>query len=304
MIFRTVPTDPDHDQDAEDDLFYRDTLQEMVHVGATLARLLQTQAIADAQAAVQGRAPATPLGDHAATFDRIARAVRRTITLARSLREPAAPARIPAPPSAAARTPALHGAGQDAAGHPAATGREDAEAPNKAPSADLRDCPEARDRDRPERPDRDAPDCDDDDTGLPPAAVIADIRRDLGLDAPPGVRPQQHRTPADTGQPCAQAAASSSVAASAARQPGPMPQSPGPQSPGPRDLRPSAAKPCPGPEPGYGEPGGPDQPAAIPRVQPGPIHAGSNPLDDPARTVAFVPHHPVHIQERWRPPGG
>ena len=48
MIFRTVPTDPDHDQDAEDDLFYRGMLQEMVHVGATLARLLQTQAIADA----------------------------------------------------------------------------------------------------------------------------------------------------------------------------------------------------------------------------------------------------------------
>ena len=143
---------------------------------------------------MQGRAPAAPLRDHAATFDRISRGVRRNMTLARSLREPPPPAPDrTAQPRAAACPPALHGAGEGAADHPAAAGREDAD----APSADLRDRPEAPDRDRPERPDRDAPDCDEDDTGRPPAEVIADIRRDLGLDAPPGAQPWTRGTPAD-----------------------------------------------------------------------------------------------------------
>ena len=292
MIFRQVSTDPDHNQDAEDDLFYRDTLQELVLVGATLARLLQTQAIADAQAAVQGMAPSTPLGDHAATFDRISRAVRRTITLARSLREPPPPARAPAHPSAAARTPTLPEAGEDAASHPAAApGREDAKAPNEAPSADLRDRREARDRDRPDRPDRDAPDHDEDDTGRPPAAVIADIRRDFGLDTPPGADAWTRRTPADTMQPCTRAAAPGGAAPSSTstRQPGP----------GPQDLRPSAAHPSPDPQP---DGRGPAQPTATPRAQPGPIHAGNTPPSDPAGAVAATLRHPIPAQERWRPP--
>ena len=295
MIFRTVPTDPDHNQDAEDDLFYRDMLQGLVHIGATLARILETQAITDAQATVQGRAPATPLGDHAATFDRISRAVRRSITLARSLREPPPAARAPAHPGTAARTPALHGAGKDAAGHPAATaGREDAKAPNYAPSADRRDRPEAPDRDRPERLDRDAPDRDEDDTGRPPAAVIADIRRDLGLDTPPGTDAWTRNTPADTGQPCPRAAAPNGAAPSSTRQPGPGPQEPWPPGPWLNPVQPS-----PDPQPDEREP---DQSATTLHAQPGPIHVGSSPPDNSATAITTIPRHSPGTQEQWRPP--
>ena len=300
MIFRTVSTDPDHDEQAEDALFYRDTLQELVHVGTTLARLLQTQAIADAQAAVQGRAPSTPLADHAATFDRISRAVRRTITLARSLNEPVAPARTPAQPRADARKPTLPEAGQDAAGHPAAAaGRDDAE----APCTGLRDRPEAPDRDpldrdRPERPDRDVLDRDEDDTGRPPAAVIAGIRRDLGLDTPPGANGWTQRTPADCTpadiEPlCARTAAPSSAAASSARQPGPGLQTSWPQGPW---L--NAAQPFPDPQPDKREP---DQPAAA-CTQPRPVHPGNASPDDLVEAVAFTLRHSAEADARRRPP--
>ena len=124
MIFRQVSTDPDHDEQADDALFYRDTLQELIQIGTDLARLLHQHAIAQAQAAVRDLAPCAPPTEHAAAFDRIARAVRRTIALARSLSEPLA--RALARTRAAARTPTPPGAGQDAAGHPAAIpGRED-----------------------------------------------------------------------------------------------------------------------------------------------------------------------------------
>ena len=295
MIFRQVPTDPDHDEQAEDDLFYRDTLQELVQVGATLARLLQTQAIADAQATVQGKAPSTPLADHAATFDRIARAVRRTVTLARSLREPPSPARAPAHPSAAVRTPALHEAGKDAAGHPSATpagtpGRDD---DAEAPSAGLRDRPEAPERDR---PDRDAPDCDEDVTGRPPAAVIAEIRRDLGLDTPPSAKPFTHGTPADAELLCTHAAPSG-AAASSTSHPGA-----GSRTSGPQDLRPNDARSSRDPGPGHSEPGGPSQPAAALRAQPAPVHSGDTPPDDQAKATAFVLGHATPADARWRPP--
>ena len=276
MIFRPVPTDPDHDQDAEDAMFYRDTLQELVHIGTTLARLLQTQAIADAQATVKGMAPTTPLQDHAATFDRIARTIRRTITLARSLNEPVAPAKDPARPRAAARTPTLSEAGQGAERRCATPGRDDT-AEAEAPSTDLRDRREAPDRDRPDR--------DEDDTNRPPAAVIADICRDLGLDTPPGADAWTRRTPADTMQPGARAVAPTSIAASCAN---------------PKDIKDNAVQHCSAnSSPTDHKSGGstPAEPAAIPRA------TGSTPAEgDAPDLVATGLHDPISLSSRRSPP--
>ena len=237
MIFRQVSTDPDHDEQAEDALFYRDALQELVQIGTDLARLLHQNAVAQAQAAVRDLTPCAPPTDHATAFDRIARAVRRTIALARSLYEPVARALVRTRAAFGKATPP--GAGQDAAGHPAAApGHDDSAKDADVPSADLRDRPEALDRDRPERPDRDAPDRDDDrdedDTARPPAEIIADIRRDLGLDAPPSADTRAQRTPAEIEQPCA-----------------------GPHGPGPQPPGHGPAQPDPGPGPDGRDPDGP-----------------------------------------------
>ena len=324
MIFTTDPAyasyilEPDPLQQAEDTQLYRHILHKLLHIGTDLANILHGQAIAHAHAAMQHPTPPKPSMDPATAFDRIARAIRRTITLARSLNEPLAPAPDhTARHSADPRSPALREAGQqDAAGHPGpdtpgqddtlkAAGHPDATpagtpgrgsaADADAPSADLRDRPEAPDRDA---PDRDAPDRDDDDTGRPPAAVIAEICRDLGLDTPPGAQPWTRctptdRNPADIEPLCTRAAAPSSAATST-RQPGPRPQAPWPQGPAH-----NATQHSPDPQPDERDPG---EPAATPRAQPSPIHPGTTPPDDPAPAIATTLHHPTHIQERWRPP--
>ena len=293
MILRQVSTDPDHDEQAEDALFYRDALQELVQIGTDLARLVHQNATAQAEAAMRNLTPCAPPTVHAAAFDRIARAVRRTIALARSLYEPLARALARTRAAFCGTTPP--GAGQNAAGHPgsAAPGREDAKAPADAPSAGLRDRREAPDRDRPERPDCDAPerdddrdedDCDKDDTGRPPAEVIKEICRDLGLDAPPGPDAWTHRTPADTAQPRAQAAAPDSVAASGARQPGFGPQQPDAGS----THHPSASQ--------------PSNLAAAHHPGPTPTWAGNGPLNDPAESATSTLCQTTHVRGLWHPP--
>ena len=287
MIFTTDPAyasyglEPDPGQQAEDAQLYRCVLHELIHIGTDLARLVHSQAVAHAQAALQGAAPSTPPGDHSTAFDRIARTIRRTITLARSLGEPAPPIPAPARPRAAARTPDLPEAGEDAT-----PGRDGS---TEAPGAGLRD--------RPETPDRDAPDRDEDVTNRPVTEVIAGICRDLGLDAPPGAHPWTRRTPADTRQPCTRAAAPGGAAATSPCQPGPGLAGYWPQRPGNGAAqRPSS------PEPDGRDPG---KPAATSRTQPGPIHAGNNPPDSTAPAVATILRHPTHAQERWRaPPSG
>ena len=308
MIFTTDMSyanhilEPDPIQQAEDAQLYRYVLHKLLHLGTDLIHILQAQATAHAHAAMQEPTPPKPSTDQAIAFDRIARTIRRTITLARSLNEPVAPARAPAHPRAAAATSALHeaadaAAGQDAAGHPAGTpGRDAANA--ESSSAGLRDRPEATDHDAPDRdpPDRDGPDRDEDDTGRSPAAVIAGICRDLGLDTPPGIHPATRRTPADTAQPHAQAAAPSSATASTPCQPGPAPQGPGPwlQRPGH-----DAAQQVPGPQPDQHDP---DGPAAANRAQPIPAQSSGTLPDDPAQANAMVLQHAARVQDaRWRP---
>ncbi len=129
----------------------------------------------------------------------------------------------------------------------------------------------------------DAPDLEDDITTRTVANIITEICRDLGLDALPGTHPWTRRTPDDIRQLCARAAAPSV----------PHPPGAGPQ-PGPQDPRDGGAQRLPGSQP--------DKPAAIPRTQPGPIHAGSDPPGDPAADIATILRHPTRAHGQWHPP--
>ena len=288
---------------------YGKVLDDLIIMGTDLARLLHEQATAQAKAAQEAAAPqpapapalgatiagapvpnapvpnapaADTLVSTAAAFDRTARAVRRGVMLARSLAHPVQPAPDVSRHRAAARKRILREV-EDTIQRPGADGRGGPALP-----ADLQDSLRAELRDR-----LDGPDLDDDIAGRPVADVITEIRRDLGLDAHPGTRPIQRRTPDDIRQLCARAAASS-----AARQPGAGPQ-PEPQEPRPQDPRQDAAQPTPDPQP--------NKPAAIPRAQPGPVHAGSVHAgselpEDSAGAIAMILRHAARAQARWPSP--
>ena len=288
----TEPGQHASSEHAADAQYYRHTLHDLIDMGTGLARLLHQQA--SAQAAQRTITPAAPqdpapqpapapapdaltpdtLISIAAAFDRIARAIRRSIALARSLADPAPPAKNPAQHRAAARRRILRevedtiqrmSPGSDDADFDAADA-DDASA--DALTAELHDR-------------LDAPDLDDDVSSRPVADIITEICRDLGLAVLSGAHPWKRRTPADLEQLRARAAAPS-----AARQP-----SAGPHSV-PATSRPAPTNPVP--------PG----PAAIPRAT-SPAHADSDPPDDPAETparVATIPRHPMHLRAQWRPP--
>ncbi len=277
--------DPGHRAaDAHD---YAEVLHELITMGTDLARLLHEQATAQAQAAQQAprpqpapaTAPCIPIPDTLATitaaFNCTVRAVRRGILLAHSLARPVQPAPDPARHRADARRRILREV-EDTIQRPGGDGRGGPALP-----ADLQDSLHAELRDR-----LDGPDLDDDITGRPVADIITEIRRDLGLDAHPGTRPFQRRTPEDIRQLCARAAAPS-----AARQPGI-----GPQGPGPQDHMHGAAQSLPDSQP--------DKPAATLSAQPAPVQAGNVLPDDPAGMIAMILRDPTRAHTRWRPPPG
>ena len=146
-------------------------------------RLVHEQAVAQAQAAKTGAsdgvrpapciAPDLPLA-----FDRVTRAVRRTIALAHKLAEP----RQEKPAADPARE------GKDRTRRRIIREVEDAirREPDGSPAAILHD--ELLDR-------LDTPDRDDDDDDRPIAEIIADICLDLGLETPFGTHPARRPTP-------------------------------------------------------------------------------------------------------------
>ncbi len=286
----TPPTEPEPHapgQHAADAHYYRHILHDLIDMGTGFARLLHQQA--SAQAAQQttpatqqdplpqpapAPAPAVPIPDTlislAAAFDRIARAVRRSIALTRSLNA-VQPARDPAQHRAATRSRILREV-EDVIGRttPGFDHAASEESGAEALTAELHDR-------------LDAPDLDDDISSRPVADIITEICRDLGLAALPGTTPWKRRTPADLEQHRARAAAPSST-----RQPGAGPQCM------PTSLHHAPANPVP--------PG----PTAIPRAA-GPAHAGSGPPDDPAEPpaeIATIPHHLMHRRGEWHPPPG
>ncbi len=238
------------------------------------------QATAQAHAAPQDPAPQpapAPASDAlisvAVAFDRIARAVRRSIALARSLAGPVPLARDPAQHRTAARKRILREVEDTiqrtapGSGHAAPDGSGSDEAGDEALLAELHDRLDARD-------------LNDDISSRPVADIITEICRDLGLATLPGAHPWKRRTPADLEQLCARAATPSSICPSGAGPPVP--------------ATPQRALTNPIP------PG----PPAIPDAT-GPTHASSGPPDNSAATparIATIPRHPTHLHGPWRPP--
>ena len=285
------------DTHATDTEFYRQALHDLITVGTSLARHLPTQA--DAQAAHQSSAPApqpapaqpaphptnaqpAPAPDAlvkiVASFDPLARAVRRCIAQAQNLNAPKQqPARNPAQPPAPDRTAARKRILRAV--------EDNIQRPPDNPECDDAEILLSDFRER-----MDAPDLDDDISRRPVADIIQDILRDLGLAALPGSRPWKRRTPADIAELNARAAAPTSPASSATCQPGP----------GPQDGSPAAAQPAPDPADQHasGHPK-PVRPSAAARP---PVRPGHTLPEDPAEAVAFVLHQVT--QARSRPPPG
>ena len=268
MSSHPIPTHPEPDpgQQAEDTQFYRQVLHDLINMGTDLARILHTQTVAHAQAALKDCSPPEPLPDHTIPFDRIARAVRRSIALARTLNQPAAPARTPAQDRAAARRRILRQV-------------EDTIHRTPTPDTGTAEALNAELRDR-----LDAPDLDDDLATRPVADIIKDICRDLGLSSMPGATPWKRRTPADIAQLSARAAAPTTP-----RHPNPAPQG---QEPGPTPHQPDPHPPNPaaalrtGPTPATGGSTLPNDPAeAVALILRHPRHQGQ-PHPPPKPTTA------------------
>ena len=226
----TNPT-PGPGQQAEDAQYYRQVLHDVIGMATDLARTLHAQATTlPPPRPTTGQAPpSTP--EIAAAFDRIARAIRRSITLARHLNDPIKPAPDPAHHRAAARAQVIRTV-EDRIHRSAHEG-------DRAESLTA----ELRDR-------LDGPDLDADLATRPVPDILTEICRDLGLASPLGDTPWRRRTPADLAELRARAAAPS--------RPGPAavtPQ-PTPLTPHPPRIHPSA------------RPGTPALPAATILLQP------------------------------------
>ena len=257
---------------------HRQALDDLVTMGTDLARLLHAQATRQAEAAQAAvpphpmphaphEPPATALLNLTTAFDRIARAVRRCIALARKLEEPVRATPDPARHRTAARKQVIR-AVEDTI-HRTAHEGDRAETLN----AELRDR-------------LDDPDLDWDLAHRPIPDIIAEIRRDLGLAAPPGDHAWRRRTPADIQDLQARAAVPTKQSKPGAAPPGPhvaptptqYPADPQPDDPTP--AHPVSAAPTP-----------------VPRTHHAPTDGRTLP-DDPAEATALLFRHPG----RWRPP--
>ena len=160
---------------AVDARYYRGVLHELIDMGADIARMVHREAGAK-QADLD-------VGEVTVAFDRIARAVRRTVILARRLDDP---------------MPAAAGPGRTDARKRIIRAVED--------QIQLRSGDLDADSLHAELLDRlDSPDLDDEIGRRPVDEIIAEIRRDLGLMSMPG-RPQwKRRTPQDVAVLCARA---------------------------------------------------------------------------------------------------
>ena len=178
---------------ARDVEHHRQVLNELIDLGAEMARVVQRQAVAQlgaqADAAGADRAAAGPAGleaeRFAGAFERIARSVRRSIALARRLDSPV--------PAAAERAEAAAGRRRIWARKRIIREVED----TIQRTVDEREA-EALNAELLER--LDAADLDDDISNRPIEKIIADICRDFGMMAMPGTHPWRRRTPADVAE--------------------------------------------------------------------------------------------------------
>ncbi len=203
------PDQPSSNRQAQDTHYYRGILHDLIDMGTDLARMVHRQAMSQAEATTQGSDSDTrrinedpvpdagtdqhpmPQPDLIIAFDRIARAIRRTIALARKVANPPPP----------------HGNVEHV------TGEQQRILKRKRIIRDVEDAIQRAARDNEveklhaELSERlDAPDLDDDIDHRPAADIIAEICRDLGIAAQPGTRPWKRRTPQDIAALCARAA--------------------------------------------------------------------------------------------------
>ena len=173
------------DPSAENVRYYRRNLHDLIDMAMDLARTVHAKATTPepSEPPESGRS-ATPAADPIVAFDRISRAIRRTIALAQRLDDPP---RTAAQHQASARKCII---------------REVEDAILRRPAK-----PGEQDRLETELQERlDSPDLDDDIFHRPVAEIIAEICRDLGIASPPGPLPWKRRTPADIAELCARAA--------------------------------------------------------------------------------------------------
>jgi hypothetical protein len=189
----TPPADPA----ASDDAYVRETIRALIDAGTRLVQDLVAEP--------------TPASTKAEPYERIARAVRRSVLLARHIAEN--PVRTPAHRRAQARKQIIR----------AVEDTIDREARNPPRAETLRR--ELRER-------LDAPDLEDDIADRPIEDVIAEIRHDLGLGNPLGGRPYPRRTPAALHALAALAAAPTGAAS---RPPFSLPPGPNPAQPDEHD---------------------------------------------------------------------
>ena len=185
------PVDPARQPD-EDAPCYRQILHELIDMGANLARAIHHQVTAEPGAAPGSDSASqpgpVPVLDLSIAFDDVARAIHRAIAFARKITEFAPPS-ITAQPSErrlAARKRVIRKI-EDAIQRRANGAEAD------ALNAEVREH-------------LDSLDLDDDRDQRPPAEVIADICRDLGIAARFGKHPWKRRTPRDVRDLCARAA--------------------------------------------------------------------------------------------------
>ena len=159
--------------------YYCGVLHELIDMGADLARIIHRRAREQDEAGQPAEEPGGAR-DLAPVFERVTRGIRQNILLARKISEPVTP-RCQMPrsqtPRVAARKRIIR-AVEDAIQR--SFDGDEAEALHGELIERL-----------------DSPDLEDDIDGRPVADVIADICRDLGLDAVPYAHPWKRRTPAD-----------------------------------------------------------------------------------------------------------
>ena len=217
---RPEPTDRATQRD-EDAQYYRQVLHELIEIGTDLTRTLHRQAAPETNNQPAAAPAAAPAPDPTIAFDRIARTLRRTISLARKLSDPAQPrpAQLRADRSTAHRL---------AARKQIIRAVEDT-IQRRTKGAEA----EALHAEFYER--LDDPELDDDLDQRPVAEIIKDICRDFGIEHFPGTHPWKRRTPQDVRDLCARAAQSSVAQPRMAQprmaQPGTAPPRPLPAPP-------------------------------------------------------------------------
>ena len=177
------------DRQGDDAAYYRRVLHDFIEMGAELARLVVQEARTAAEAAPTasdgGAAPRSGAGpERAVAFERIARAVRRSIMLARTLDEPVA---------------AVDHTGE----RRRATRRRIIRAVEDMMRRESGDAAESLDADPRERLD-----ADEVDVAIDPqivAVILAEICQDLGLAAVPEMPSWGHRAPEAASEGCERA---------------------------------------------------------------------------------------------------